>query len=476
VNATQGDPNRWRAFAVISVAVFISILDLFIVNIAFPDIQRDFSSATLSELSWVLNAYAIVFAALLVPFGKLGDLVGRRKVFEAGLVTFVIGSTLCAAAPTLGTLVAARVLQGVGAAALTPTSLGLILPLFPANQKATAIGAWAALGGVGAAMGPPLGGLLVQASWRWIFLVNVPLGVVTVFLVHRRFKEIREEGALMPDVVGSVLGVLAIGLLTLGLAQGPDWNWDIRSIGALAAAVALGAVFVARSRTHRAPVLELDLFRAPAFSMASAATLLFFAGFAALLVGGILFLTDVWHYSVLKAGFSFAPGPATAALVAPFSGRLADRFGPAWIGAPGGLLFAIGALFFTNLPLHPDYASTYLPGMIVGGVGVGLILPSFTASAVMTLPPARLATGIGAETMFRQVGAAVGVATFVAIFGTPAPRAVLAAFHDGFSFMGWCSLASGLTLLALAILTRGGRGRGVAAESARAGSLAHSQP
>jgi EmrB/QacA subfamily drug resistance transporter len=453
----DGDPNRWRAFAVISVAVFISILDLFIVNIAFPSIERDFSNASLSDLSWVLNAYAIVLAALLVPFGKLGDLVGRRRVFELGLVTFVVGSALSAVAPSLELLIASRVLQGIGAAALTPTSLGLILPLFPARQRATAIGAWAALGGVGAAMGPPLGGLLVQASWRWIFLVNIPLGLVTAVLVHRRFAEVRDENARMPDVAGSVMAIMTIGLLTLGLAQGPEWSWDERAIGCLVAAAALLAVFVRRSRRHRAPVLELDLFRKPAFSMASAATLLFFAGFAALLVGGVLFLTEVWHYSVLQAGFSFAPGPAMAALFAPISGRLADRLGPAIIGAPGGLLFAISAVMFTHLPAHPDYVGTYLPGMLIGGAGVGLILPSFTASAVMTLPPARLATGIGAETMFRQVGAAVGVATWVAIFGTPAASEVLGVFHDGFAFMGVCSAASGLTLLALALILRRGR-------------------
>ena len=462
----DGHPERWRAFAVISIAVFISILDLFIVNIAFPDIQRDFSSAGLSELSWVLSAYAIVLAALLVPFGKLGDLAGRRRIFELGLLTFIAGSALAAAAPSLELLIAARALQGIGAAALTPTSLGLILPLFPARQKATAIGAWAALGGVGAAMGPPLGGLLVQASWRWIFLVNIPLGLVTVFLVHRRFAEVRDRKASMPDVAGAVLAVATIGVLTLGLVQGPKWHWDERAVTCFVVAAGLLAIFVSRARRHPSPVLELDLFRAPAFTLASVATLFFFAGFAALLVGGILFMTDVWHYSVLKAGFSFAPGPAMAAAFAPISGRLADRFGPAVIGAAGGALFAISAVMFTHLGAHPDYAGQYLPGMLIGGAGVGLILPSFTASAVMTLPPARLATGIGAETMFRQVGAALGIATWVAILGTPAASEVLPAFHHGFAFMGVASAAAGLTLLALALISR--RGRQTAAVPAEA--------
>lgn len=179
--APYSPDHRWRAFATLAVAVFISILDLFIVNIAFPSIERQWPGAGLSGLSWVLSAYAIVLAALLVPLGQLGDLIGRRRVFQAGLGVFVLGSALCAAAPSPEILIAARVLQGAGAAALTPTSLSMLLPLFSARERPMVIGAWAALGGVGAAMGPPLGGLLVQASWRWIFLVNVPLGLVALY-------------------------------------------------------------------------------------------------------------------------------------------------------------------------------------------------------------------------------------------------------------------------------------------------------
>src|SRR5215207_8979333 len=197
--------TRWRAFATLSIAVFISILDLFIVNIAFTDIEREWPEAGLSGLSWVLSAYAIVLAALLVPLGRVGDRAGRKRVFQAGLALFVLGSALCAAAPSPGFLLVARVLQGFGAAALTPTSLSLLLPLFPREERTAVIGAWAALGAVGAAMGPPLGGLLVQASWRWIFIVNVPLGLFTLWRVRRRFAEIRDPEATVPDIVGAVL-------------------------------------------------------------------------------------------------------------------------------------------------------------------------------------------------------------------------------------------------------------------------------
>ena len=456
--STYTPQQRWSAFATLAVAVFISILDLFIVNIALPDIQREWPGAGLSGLSWVLSAYAIVLAALLVPLGRIGDLVGRKLIFQAGLAVFVLGSALCALAPSVELLIGARVLQGVGAAALTPTSLSLLLPLFSLRERPAVIGAWAALGGVGAATGPPLGGVLVQASWRWIFLVNVPLGLITLWRVRRRFAEIRDPDATMPDVPGGVLLAAAVGLLTLGLVKGPDWGWDARVIASFVAAVAAGAVFVARSRRHPSPVLDLGLFRSPSFSYAVVSTFAFFAGFAALLIGGVLFLTDVWHYSVLQAGLGFAPGPVMAAIFAAPGGRLTARFGPGPVGAVGGLLFAAGAAWFVGLPATPDYVGHYLPGMLVGGAGVGLILPTFTSAAVMAVRPERLSTGIAAETTFRQIGAALGIAAWVAIFGTPAAADVLGAFDRGFVFMAICSLAAGLTLLMLAIVTRRARG------------------
>lgn len=449
--STYGPDHRWRAFATLAVAVLISVLDLFIVNIAFPAIERQWPAAGLSGLSWVLSGYAIVLAALLVPFGRLGDLVGRRRVFQIGLAVFVLGSALCAVAPSPGLLIAARVLQGAGAAALTPTSLSMLLPLFPDRERPAVIGAWAALGGVGAALGPPLGGLLVQASWRWIFLVNVPLGLITLWRVRRRFAEIRDPSATMPDVLGGVLLAAAVALLTLGLVEGPGWGWDARVIGSFAAALATGIAFLARSRRHASPVLDLALFRSSSFSYAAASTFLFYAGFAALLLGGVLFLTHVWHYSVLRAGLGFAPGPVMAAIFAAPGGALTARYGPGVVGFAGGLLFALGALLFTGLTAHPDYVVHYLPGMLVGGAGVGLILPTFTSAAVLAVPAERLSTGIAAETTFRQIGAALAIAAWVAIYGTPRPAGVLHAFQRGFVYMGACSVGAALILLALAV-------------------------
>src|SRR3712207_2601365 len=367
----MSEQARWRAFLLVAPAIFITFLDMFIVNIAFPDILRDFEGSSISGLSWVLNAYTIVFAALLVPMGKLGDVIGRRLVFQVGALLFVAGSALSAAAPSAGFLIGARVLQGVGAAAITPTSLGLVLPLFPANQRTKAIGAWAALGGVGAAMGPPLGGLLTEASWRWIFIVNIPIGPVTIALEQLRVSEVRDFRALLPDAIGSVLGVASVALVVLGLVQGDTWAWDTRVIACFAAAVVLVIAFVARSLRHRAPVIELDLFRSSEFSLANAANLLFYAAFGAFLLGNVLFLTEVWSYSVLEAGFALAPAPATAALFAGISSRFADRLGPAVIGAPGGIVMGLACVMLTGAGPEPDYAGEYLPALLLSRVGVG---------------------------------------------------------------------------------------------------------
>jgi EmrB/QacA subfamily drug resistance transporter len=440
-----------RVFAVLALAVFISTLDVFIVNIAVPAIQADLKHSSVADVSWVLNAYAIVFAALLIPAGRLGDVIGRRKVFTLGLVAFGLGSALCAASPSLGFLVGARVLQGAGAAAVTPTSLGLLLPSIPPRRRSAAIGAWAALGAVGAASGPPLGGLLTQVSWHWIFIINVPLAAIALAGAYRVLPEIRDPSRPpLPDWAGTVVLVAAVSLATLGLVQGPGWGWDGRVIGCLAGAVVLAAAFAVRSGRHRAPVLELGIIRVPAFALASLSAALFYAAFSAMLLGNVLFLTGVWHYSVLRAGLSLTPGPIAAAIFAPFAGRLAQRTGPGLVGGAGAALFAAGSVLWVALiGLEPAYWTRFFPAMLIGGSGVGLALPAFTIAATATLPPQKLATGIGAQTMFRQIGATLGVAAFVAILGTPTPSTVIGAYNH----TRWFMIAStAVAALALALI------------------------
>jgi EmrB/QacA subfamily drug resistance transporter len=437
--------RKWRVLLVVVVGVLMASLDLFIVNIAFPDIQRDFSGTSLGSLSWVLNAYAIVFAAFLVPAGRWADLVGRKRAFLIGLALFTAASAACAAAPSVGFLVAARALQGLGAALLVPASLGLLLPAFRPDERHVAIGAWAAVGGVAAAAGPPLGGVLVEASWRWVFLVNVPIGLVALAAGWRVLEEVRFAEARRPDVLGAGLLTAGVGALVVAIVKGPDWGWGSgRVISLLAVAVALIATVAWRSTRHPAPLVEPDLVRVRAFAAASAGSLLFFAAFAAMLLGSVLFLTTAWHEPILDAGLMLAPGPATAAVFAVPGARLGNRFGPGRVGAVGAALFALGGVWWlATLGADHRYVADFLPGFLIGGAGVGLVIPNLTAAAASSLAPARFATGIGVQTTARQIGAALGVAVLVAVLGTPA------AAHDfrpAWTLMLVVSAVAGLVL------------------------------
>jgi EmrB/QacA subfamily drug resistance transporter len=442
-------PHPWRAFIVLAIPIFLTILDLFIVNVALPAVALEFPGASLAELSWVLTVYAIVFAAALVPAGKLGDLYGRRRLYVAGLILFLVGSALAAASPSLPLLLAARALQAVGGAAVTPNSLGLILPLFPPQRRPAAIAAWGAIAGLGAATGPVLGALLADSSWRWIFLVNLPLGIVALVLVPRMVREIRDQTATrFPDAIGAGFLAIAIGLLTLGLSQASAWSWDGRVLGSFVIAAALGVAFVWRSSRHPAPVVELPMLRQPAFALAMIGSVFFWAGFAALLISSALFLTTVWNFSILEAGFGLAPGPALSAFFAGASGRLGTRFSPGRVGAVGGVLLAIAGLWLIGqLGVEPNYVFAFLPAQLIGGAGIGLAIPSLVAIAVGGLLPSRLSTGTAVYAMFRQIGAALGVAVWVATLGVGS-LASAASYVPGWAFISVMSVATSIVLLA----------------------------
>jgi len=443
--------RRWQVLVVVSIAVFVASLDLFIVNIAFPDIQADFAGSSVAGLSWVLNAYAIVYAALLVPAGRLADRYGRRRGFLVGMVVFLIGSALCGIAPSVDTLVAARVLQAVGAAILTPTSLALLLPEFPPAQRATAIGIWAAVGGVAAAAGPPIGGLLVEVSWRLVFLVNIPVGLAALFYAVRILRETKDEGAERPDLLGAGVLAVAIGLLSLGLVEAPDWGWgDPRTLGCFAVSAVLLVVFWVRCARHPAPMIHLGMLRVRSFAMANLTILLFMVAFSAMLLGGVLFMTQVWGDSVLRAGLSLSPGPLMAATFSALTGRQAARFGQRNLAAVGCLIFAVGsAWFLTQLTATPDYAGAMLPALLLTGIGVGFVLPSTSSAAAASLPPAQFATGSAVLTMFRQIGSVLGVSILVAILDAPSATDPTATFDGAWTLMLVASLAAMVSALAI---------------------------
>jgi EmrB/QacA subfamily drug resistance transporter len=420
---------------VLALAPFMSSLDLFIVNLAFPAIAREFPSVGLGQLSWVLNAYTIVFAAVLIPAGRFADRIGRRRMFAGGLALFTVGSLLCGLAPGVGWLVAARVVQALGAGAMVPASMSLLLAAVPVPRRAAALGSWSALGALGAALGPVVGGVLVQLGWRWVFWVNLPVGVVAVVLALRLLTESRDEArGQRPDLLGAAGLALSVGLVAWALIEAPARGWTSGAVlGALAGAVACLALTVLRSAHHPAPVLELALLRSRTLGGAVLASALYYAGFGAFLLNMVEFLTGVWHYSPLIAGLAIAPGPL---MVLPFARLVAPRLvtvlgGPGRVAALGCLVNAAAqGLWLLLMQASPAYTTHLLPAQLLGGAGVGLAIPSLLGAGSAGLTPARLATGSGILNTARQVGTVLGVAGLVAVLvaGGPDP---LAPFRHG---------------------------------------------
>jgi EmrB/QacA subfamily drug resistance transporter len=435
---------RRQVLLVAGLATFLAFLDVTIVNVAFPAIERSFEGASRPTLSWILNAYNVVFAALLLPAGRLGDVLGHRRVFMAGVLAFTVASAACAAAPSIDVLIAARGAQAMGAALVMPSALALLLSAVPPDQRTAAVAFGAAAAGVAAALGPSIGGLLVELSeWRVAFLVNVPLGV---FILHRAaaIAETEQQPGPLPDLSGTTLLTGAVALTALALVQGPQWGWrDPRVLGAFAAAVALVPAFVRRTRRHTAPALDLSLLRVRDFAVANAATLIFAAAFFAKILCDVLFLTSVWRYSLLTAGLALTPSPLITAAAAGSAGRLAERHGHRALIAAGALLYAAGSAWYAlAITDDPAYVTRFLPMTVLTGVGIACALPLLTSAAVTALGPERWGVGSGANATARQLGGVLGVAILVAIVGTPTPTDALARFHAGWAFV---AIASGLT-------------------------------
>ena len=443
-----------RVLIIVCAGVVLASLDLFIVNVALPRIAVDLHTPNLGELSWVLNGYAIVYASLLVFFGRLADRYRRDRSFLAGVAIFTVASAACAASGSVGMLIAFRLVQAAGAALLTPTSLGLVLAAYPAQRRHGAVRAWTATGGLAAALGPVVGGLLVAASWRWVFLVNVPIGIAALVAGWRLLPHVPGHEAGRPDPLGVVLATGGVGALTFGLVQGSAWGWGSGAIvGTLAAAAALITMFVIHCRVSRNPLIDPDLFRTRAFTGASLVAIFFSAAFAAMLLSVVLWEQGVWGWSALQAGLGIAPGPLMVPLMSfVVAGRLIARYGPALVITLGSIAFSAGLAWWAlAISLTPDYAGAVLGGMILTGIGVGLTLPTMMATASASLPPPSFATGSAVINMIRQTGLALGVAVLVAILGShthPGPAA-LTAFRHGWWAAAAISLAGVLPALAL---------------------------
>jgi len=408
--------RKWWTLLAVCVATFMLLLDITIVNVALPDIQRDLN-ASLSSLQWVVDAYSLMLAAVLLTAGSLGDRLGRRAVFSLGLGVFTVASFLCGIAgdPTLLNL--ARGLQGVGGAAMFATSLALIAQEFQGRDRATAFGVWGATIGGAVAIGPLVGGLITEhLGWEWIFFVNVPIGIAAIALTELRLANVAAQDAERIDLPGLLTFSVALFLLIFGLIRGNPDGWGSAVIlGSLIGSALLLAAFVAVESRSSHPMLDLTLFRKPAFNGVSAVAFCLSASMFAMFLYLTLYIQGVLGYSPLDAGLRFLPLSVVSFVVAPIAARAAERVPLRVLMGSGLITVGVGLLLMRGV--SPDSSwTTLLAGFIVAGIGVGVTNPSIASGAIGVVPPQMAGMGSGINNTFRQVGIATGVAALGAVF------------------------------------------------------------
>ncbi|MDB5816467.1 MAG: transporter [Rhizobacter sp.] len=445
-------PNQ--VLAIVCVGIILANLDLFIVNVGIPNIAHDLHNSNLEDLSWILNGYAIAYAALLIFFGRLAERYPRNLSFLLGVGTFTVASGACAVVDSVEWLVVFRVVQAAGAALMTPTSLGLLLASFPPDKRAGAVRTWTAIGGFAAALGPLVGGVLVTASWRWIFLVNVPIGLIALWIGWRRLPYIAGHDAPAPNVWAAALVTGGIASLTFAIVKVNDWGWASLRIGVtVAVAVVCIALFVRHCLRSANPFVDPSLFGARQFTGATLAMTAFSAAFGAMLLSIVLWQQSVWGWSAIQIGAAIAPGPLLVPIVSlTFSKRLIARFGAAQVIAAGVASFAVGLLIWATMLTPESGHVAAVGGMAFIGIGVGLALPTLMGVGMATLPPSSFATGSGVLNMIRQSAMAIGVAVLVAIVGAAGTASVRTeAFHHAWWLM---IVAMLLTILPTLILIK----------------------
>jgi EmrB/QacA subfamily drug resistance transporter len=468
-------PGRWVLLATVLGSAIASI-DATVVGIALPAIGRDFH-ATLGALQWVVTGYTLTLAGLLLMAGALGDKYGRKKVFVIGVAWFAIASLLCGVAPSVGFLIGARALQGVGAALLTPGSLAILEAVFRPEDRGKAIGAWSGFSGVGTAVGPFLGGWLVAAaSWRWIFAINLPISVVVVAVTLRHVPESRDPAATGPiDIAGGALVTLGLIGLTYGLIEGPGGHWaDPLVLAALLGGLLLLATFIWWEHHTPSPMLPLNLFRSGQFTSANVVTFVVYGG-----IGGALFLLpiqlqEVSGYSALESGIALLPVTVITLALSQRSGALADKIGPRLQMSVGPVLVGVGLGLFTLITESGNYLTEVLPGVVVFGFGLAVAVAPLTSTVLAAVPAEHAGMASAVNNDVARAAALIAVALLPAAGGLTGDAyqhkdVFSAGFHTASLIAGGLCVAGGV--LAAVTIRNPSRAKATAVAAARHGPL-----
>ena len=408
--------RKWWTLAAVSFGLFMIMLDNTVVNVALPSIQRDLH-VSIESLEWIVTAYALTFAALLITGGKLGDLYGRKLIFIIGIGIFTASSLACGLAPNAGFLIGARMVQGVGAALMNPASLSIITATFAPRERGQAIGIWAGVSAMALAIGPLVGGVIVETiNWNWIFYINVPvgiLGMVVSWLVIKESRDMsREQSVDIPGLVTSSLGLFA---LTYALIEGNQRGWSSTEILSLfAAAIVLLATFVIVEHRQRLPMLDLSLFKSGTFTGANTVAMLVSLGMFGVFFFVSLYVQNILGYSAIQAGAIFLPMTILIIIVAPIAGKLSDRIGSRWLMGAGMTIVGVSLLLYQRVGLHSTFW-TLLPSLLLGGVGMAMTMSPMTAAAMSSVPVDKAGVGSGVLNSFRQMGGSLGIAVMGAI-------------------------------------------------------------
>lgn len=426
-----------RVLAMCSGITFMAFLDFTVVNIAFPDILKSFEHTSLNTVTWVVSGYAVMFAALLAPAGRIADSIGRRTVLLWSLGVFTIASFVCGVAPSIGWLIAGRFLQGAAAGGMIPAALGLILSTTPRERIPRAVATWSAASGFSAVIGPSVGGVLLRVlDWRWVYFVNLPIGVVLLLGGLAVLPgHVRGSGGRLPDSVGSVALGLGIAGVVSALTEGDQWGWaDARTIGLGVIGLALIGVTVLRSRAHEAPAIDTTVWRSPTYKIANLGLAMLSANMFAWNLAAPLFATTIWHWTILETAGALCIGGVASMAGSLSAGRLTTPAAHVKVAMAACLLFtASNAIWASGLyGTTSNFWTAWLPAGILGGIGLGLGFTCLSTLAAGAVTPVKFAGGLGMTVAVRQVGGAVGVAGFAAIMVSSVTPRSLSAFHHVF--------------------------------------------